>query len=316
MALDDDSYSNARFVDAGERAGYTYDASCQSGRTDDAAAMFSGRLAYESFSTGVSVYVSDMTSLIESEHDGLLDRSWTLAINLGEQQTTMKIGERDPLVLPPSGAKVVAVSDQLRMTNRVSPGQHCRSLLLTLSPGVVTDGELAEAIEAATSGTHFSSALMTARLRYLAACLAEPASSGAAGRLLNESRALELLAHVLGQTREAENLRSSGLSQRDRFALGRVRDVIHAAPNREFTLQGLATEAGMSLSSLKAKFPEAFGQTVFAYLRGVRLDYARDRIVHDGWTISQAAHFAGYRHVGNFSKAFRRRFGVRPVDVR
>ena len=316
MTHDQDSYSNARFVDAGERAGYTYDASCESGLATNAAAMFSGRLAYESFSSGVSVYFSDMTSLIESEHDGLLDRSWTLAINLGEQQTTMEMGERDQLVLPPSGAKVVAVSDQLRMANRVSPGQRCRSLLLTISPGVVTDSELAEAIEAATCGTCFGSAVMTARLRYLAACLTEPASSTAAGRLLAESRALELLAHVLGQTGGTETSRRGSLSQRDRFALERVRDVIHAAPNTEFTLQGLATEAGMSLSSLKTKFPEAFGQTVFAYVRGVRLDYARDRIVHYGWTVSQAAHFAGYRHVGNFSKAFRERFGFRPADVR
>ena len=316
MTLNQESYSNARFAEAGERAGYADNLSYECGRADNFAPMFSGRLAYESFSSGVSVYFSDMTSLIESEHDGLLDRSWTLAINLGEQQTAINIGESNQLVLPPSGAKVVAVSDQLRMANRIPPGQRCRSLLLTLSPGVVTDSELAEVIQGATSGTHFESAFMTVRLRYLAGCLTEPTPSSAPERLLAESRALELLAHVLEQTKETETPRSGGLSRRDRLALQRVRDVIHATPHKDFTLQELATEAGMSLSSLKAKFPEAFGETVFSYLRGVRLDYAREHIIQSGWTVAQAAHFAGYRHVGNFSKAFRTRFGVTPANAR
>ncbi|MEM9316614.1 MAG: AraC family transcriptional regulator, partial [Pseudomonadota bacterium] len=124
------------------------------------------------------------------------------------------------------------------------------------------------------------------------------------------------VAHVLDQTGKKAKPRLNGFAKRDLMALERVREAIHAAPYRDFTLQQLASDAGMSLSSLKAKFPKAFGQTVFAYLRGVRLDYARDRIVHDGWTVSEAAHFVGYRHVGNFSKAFRIRFGVTPLEVR
>ncbi|MEM6682224.1 MAG: AraC family transcriptional regulator [Pseudomonadota bacterium] len=316
MTAQHDSYTNARFEDAGARAGYASRSSNDARQADSAEAMFSGRLSYESFSSGVSLYFSDMVSRVESEHDGVLARSWTLAINLGEAHSQLTIDNSGQLLLPASGGKVLCVSDQVQMSNHIMPGERCRSLLLTISPGMITDAELAEAIDRATGGTSISDVNMTERLRYLALCLAEPVSTGAAGRLLAESRALELLAHVFGQRSDTNRSHPSHLSHRDHLALQRVRDVIHAAPGRDFTLQDLATEAGMSLSSLKVKFPQAFGQTVFAYLREVRLTYAYERIVNEGWTITQAAHFAGYRHMGNFSKAFRRRFGIKPVDAR
>lgn len=311
-----DAYSNARLVDAGKRAGYSYLASCASGDAATKEPMFSGRLVYESFSSGVTTCFSDMISLVESEHAGVLNRSWTVAINLGEQETALTLGDRKQLSLPPDDARVVAICDQTPMTNRVMPKLRCRSLVVSLAPGVITDGELAEAIETATSGTQLERAFMTPRLRHLADCLSRPTSPGAAGRLLAESRALELVAHLLEHTDGNPKTRFGELSTRDLLAVERVRDAIHAAPHRDFTLQQLATDAGMSLSSLKSKFPKAFGQTVFTYLRAVRLDYARDRIVQDGWTVSEAAHFVGYGHVGNFSKAFRSRFSVSPLEAR
>ncbi|MEM6898547.1 MAG: AraC family transcriptional regulator [Pseudomonadota bacterium] len=315
MTNDRDTYTDARLAEAGKSAGYTDTSSNRAAAALDPNPMFKGRLSYESFSTGVSVYFSDMISLTESGHEGLLDRSWTLAINLGNDDQRLGFGEKNELVIQPAAAKVVTVSDQVRTTNHVKRGYRGRSLLLRLAPGIVSDGELAEVIERATAGTEFCQACMTTRLSYLATCLSEPRSTSPVDRLLAESRALELIAHVLGQTQMVEDENFNGLSHQDRSAVKRVRDLIHEMPNRDFTLLELANEAGMSLSSLKAKFPIAFNETVFGYLRGVRLDYAREQISQNGWTVTQAAHFVGYRHVGNFSKAFRRRFGVNPKDM-
>mgnify|MGYP001797142788 CR=1 FL=1 len=315
MSLEENTCSNARYAEAAARAGYTYEQADTIGPRDGQPELFKGSLSFESFSSGVTVCFSDLTSIVDSEHDGLMDRSWTVAMNLGAVPTTTQFGRRNEFDVSPDKATIVAFSDQTRMANRIRAGEKATSLLLSLKPSNLTDDVLAEDIHLATMGTAINQIDLTPRLRFLAHRLASPALPGAPGRLLAESQALELLAHILLQCDGNSRREQNDVSDRDRLALMRVRGAIHAHPSYPFTLQGLASEACMSISSLKAKFPRVFGETVFSYIRGVRLDHARDRIVEDGWAVSQAAHFVGYRHHGNFTKAFHRRFGIRPVDL-
>jgi AraC-like DNA-binding protein len=71
----------------------------------------------------------------------------------------------------------------------------------------------------------------------------------------------------------------------------------------------------MSVSSLKAKFPLAVGQSVFGFLRSQRLERARRGLQYEGWTVKQAAYFVGYAHPSNFATAYRRKFGAAPREV-
>jgi AraC-like DNA-binding protein len=48
------------------------------------------------------------------------------------------------------------------------------------------------------------------------------------------------------------------------------------------------------------------------YLRVRRLEAARDAILHQGVSVNDAAHLAGYNNAANFATAFRRRFGYAP----
>ena len=65
----------------------------------------------------------------------------------------------------------------------------------------------------------------------------------------------------------------------------------------------------------KVKFAAVFGQPIFAFLRDLRLERAFEGLQSEGWTVSQAAYFVGYRHPSSFSEAFRRKFGVAPQAV-
>ena len=73
--------------------------------------------------------------------------------------------------------------------------------------------------------------------------------------------------------------------------------------------------AAMSPSSLRSKFRQRYGCTLFDYLRDCRLALAR-RYLLEGHSVQQAAWMCGYQHATNFATAFRRPYGISPGDVR
>ena len=100
------------------------------------------------------------------------------------------------------------------------------------------------------------------------------------------------------------------LSAGDRMRLQSLCDVIEANLRRGWSLDELAKEAGLSKRTLNAKFRTAFGMTVFDYLQHRRFEFARDALVHQRLTVSQAAYRVGYESPANFATAFRRHFGI------
>ncbi|PLV54487.1 helix-turn-helix transcriptional regulator [Erwinia sp. B116] len=97
----------------------------------------------------------------------------------------------------------------------------------------------------------------------------------------------------------------------ERARLEQVRQLIAASPEQPHTLAELARAAAMSPSSLRSKFRQAYGDSVFNYLRDCRLAQAR-RYLQQGHSVQQAAWMSGYQHASNFATAFRRRYGVAP----
>ena len=71
--------------------------------------------------------------------------------------------------------------------------------------------------------------------------------------------------------------------------------------------------AAMSPSSLRSKFRQRYGCTLFDYLRDCRLALARRC-----WkaTACSRRRMCGYQHATNFATAFRRHYGISPGDVR
>jgi len=129
--------------------------------------------------------------------------------------------------------------------------------------------------------------------------------------LLLEAICLQLLCHGLPHS---DRKRRSGIPPGERERLERVRRRLHDAPAETHTLAGLASQASMSPTSLRAKFQRCFGLSLFDYLRERRLQLAY-QLLEQGHSVQQAAHVSGYNHASNFSTAFRRRFGMSPSAV-
>ncbi|MEM1044997.1 MAG: AraC family transcriptional regulator [Pseudomonadota bacterium] len=297
--------------------GYRYtDLTSDSSVGDRESPQFEGRIGFQALPSGISLFTSDVVSLHDAEHRGVANRSLNMAFILEAGGADCSFGLERPVSMDRDMASIVSIPDSAPIAGRYQAGRRLRSVLLRTRPEDITDEALAEQVETVLRSTTVSQLPVTPGLLPLAQEIAMPSHDGVVGRLFAESCAQKLLACALltlGSKGDADHPR---LSRRDLAGLRRVRDMILANPASHFTLDEFAREAGMSMTVLKAKFSTAYGQSVFSFLRDARLHHAKDGLEKEGWTVSQAAHFVGYRHHSNFSTAFRRRYGVSPKRFR
>jgi AraC-like DNA-binding protein len=98
--------------------------------------------------------------------------------------------------------------------------------------------------------------------------------------------------------------------RRDRDIL-RALDLLAGSEEQFPTQVELAEEVGLSPSQFARRFQKAVGMNFRAYLSRERLNRARRRL-EEGLSVKEAAIVAGYSEVSQFSRAFRREFGLRP----
>lgn len=87
-------------------------------------------------------------------------------------------------------------------------------------------------------------------------------------------------------------------------------------PVRSWTLDELASVAVASRASLVRAFRKAAGVAPLEFLTDLRLGLARQRLRDERASLGQIAAEAGYRSQGAFSRAFLRKYGVRPGQAR
>ncbi|MFD2265101.1 helix-turn-helix transcriptional regulator [Lacibacterium aquatile] len=131
-----------------------------------------------------------------------------------------------------------------------------------------------------------------------------------------ESRAVEVVAETLAAMAGEDMSQAGGLSTRDRERVRGVRDYLEANLGEALSLEEIARVAGMSISVMQRLFRSAYGTSVFDYVRRRSIERARDALLQDRVTVTEAAFIAGYNSPANFATAFKRQFGVSPKDVR
>jgi AraC family transcriptional activator of mtrCDE len=87
-------------------------------------------------------------------------------------------------------------------------------------------------------------------------------------------------------------------------------------PSRAWTLDELAASAAVSRPSLVRAFQRITGMAPFAFLTELRLGMARHRIAETTEPLAQIAADAGYQSEAALSRAFLRRFAIRPGALR
>jgi AraC family transcriptional activator of pyochelin receptor len=140
--------------------------------------------------------------------------------------------------------------------------------------------------------------------------------SGQLGRIYQQSKAIELIAHKLAQIESASKVAPALIKtrfddiERVRFA----RDILQRNlenPPRRFDL---ARAVGTSHTQLNRGFRKMHGTSVFGYLRKMRLEEARHLLEKGGMNVTEAAIAVGYNSISSFSRAFSAHFGSKPLS--
>lgn len=96
--------------------------------------------------------------------------------------------------------------------------------------------------------------------------------------------------------------------------ISRVIRRIETRYTENLTVDQLAAEANMSVSAFHHNFKSVTSTSPLQYLKSYRLHKARLLMLHDGMKASTAAVRVGYESASQFSREFKRYFGVTPGE--
>ncbi len=98
--------------------------------------------------------------------------------------------------------------------------------------------------------------------------------------------------------------------------VGRAIAALHGSPARQWTLESLAREVGLSRSALAERFTLFVGQPPMQYLASWRMQIAASQLQSGTDTIAEIATRVGYESEAAFSRAFKKTVGKAPSEWR
>jgi len=98
--------------------------------------------------------------------------------------------------------------------------------------------------------------------------------------------------------------------------IGRALALLHAKPDKLWTVEELAREVALSRSALADRFVALVGETPMQHLTRWRLALAAQTLRSGREPIARVAERSGYEAEAAFSRAFRREFGMSPAAWR
>ncbi|VEB95431.1 L-rhamnose operon regulatory protein rhaS [Cedecea lapagei] len=132
-------------------------------------------------------------------------------------------------------------------------------------------------------------------------------------RVLGKQIIREILYHVL--TGPSGGALLALVSRQTHFSLiSRVLRRIENQYTENLSVDQLAAEANMSVSAFHHNFKSVTSTSPLQYLKSYRLHKARMLMLHDGMKASAAAIRVGYESASQFSREFKRYFGVTPGE--
>ncbi|MBD3894928.1 helix-turn-helix transcriptional regulator [Halomonas sp. ML-15] len=296
-------YSRDDFIDYGQRFGIAYHFARRGPLP-----VVQGRVEEFTLRPGMRLTHSDV-EVLQHYGSSSLQSARLLVVIVLEGGVRLRLGDADLHLRAGMACSTQLTGPAHALHASQVPGQRLRTLTLGLEEAAALP-QLALDSAATPSAWHLPEPLQ----RSLEYALEGQWQAGP-HRLMMEGLALQLLAHAqhAGPVDAPRHYAPErvNFSPREQARLEAVRQRLLQQPMEAYRLEDLARLAAMSPSSLRSKFRQSYGQSVFDCLRERRLTLAQEYLAQ-GLSVQQTALRCGYRHASNFTTAFRRHFGVSP----
>jgi len=148
------------------------------------------------------------------------------------------------------------------------------------------------------------------RMRAIAMEMISPIADGRPAELLLSAQATEILGRTFLALRGDDKV--GRVSDPKRLRLQMLGDLIKSDLRHPWTIAELARHAGLGRRTFNTQFHRVYGVSASEYLRNSRLASAREALLHERLSVTEAAYAVGYANSANFSTAFRKHFGYAP----
>jgi len=98
--------------------------------------------------------------------------------------------------------------------------------------------------------------------------------------------------------------------------IDKVTHFIRAHLNHPQLLQLLSKHFQLSTSQVYRKIKKGTGLSPARYIRKIRLDFAKELVIHSDLTFTEIAHRIGFQQLAYFSRCFSDQFGVTASTLR
>lgn len=98
--------------------------------------------------------------------------------------------------------------------------------------------------------------------------------------------------------------------------VGKALALLHADPARDWKVESLALEVGLSRTALNERFVSLIGDSPIQYLISWRMNLAAQRLSTSSDSVTRIAEQVGYESEAAFNRAFKREFGSPPATWR
>jgi AraC-like DNA-binding protein len=140
--------------------------------------------------------------------------------------------------------------------------------------------------------------------------------SGPLWLLNTEGLALQLLCTAVANIGSLPETPTEEYSQRELACLQSARQILMRRFTEVPSVPALAKEVGLGEKALARGFKAVYGESPFDFSLRCRLQQALTLLRDRQWSVDRVAQAVGYAHSTSFTTAFRRHFGLRPIDLK
>ena len=285
-------------------------------QSGDAAPAWNAGLRSEKLGNGCEINLIDC--LPAKDADGIVEGPPTFSISLfleGEGSFSVENGRLQELR---DGSLFLFHAPQPAWgRNQIRGGRRLRGVDFRFAPqsleavGLALPGDLGHGDSGSGAGaTLLGRPLSDSLVRIAHETMGCP-MRGVARRAFLQSKALEVLAHVIASS-APESRQPPYLKGRDRRLIEEAAEIVRQRYSEPWTIRLLARTVGLNERKLKEGFRQVLGRTVHGHLEATRVDAAKAFLTQHDLTATDTALAVGYSNPSHFAKIFRRNTGLSP----